>query len=61
MKQDTNPLSFGKSNYQLLVLLLGFMLMALDQAPYGFGVLGLTIVVLGLVIEFFAIIYRGNR
>ena len=70
MKQATNPLPFGKSNYRLLVLgllvlLLGFTLIALDRAPHGFGVFGLTVgpitVVLGLAIEFLAIMYRGNR
>ncbi len=70
MKRDTNPLPFGQRNYQLLlvgilVLIVGFTLIALDQEPHGFGVLCLTIgpitVVLGLAIEFFAIMYRDKQ
>lgn len=70
MKRNTNPLPFGKRNYQLLlvgvlVLLLGFTLIALDPEEHGFGILGLTIgpitVVTGFVIEFFAIMYRDKQ
>ena len=70
MKRNTNPLPFGKRNYQLLlvgilVLALGFTLIALDQAVHGFGVLGLTIgpltVVIGFVIECLVIMYRDKQ
>lgn len=69
MKRKSNSLPFGKRNYQLLVLgilvlALGFTLITLDRAPHGFGVLGLTIgpitVVLGFAIEFLAIMYRDT-
>lgn len=50
----------------LVVLVLGFIIMTLDNEPYGFGFTGLTlgpvIVVLGFIIELFAILYRpANR
>jgi len=70
MKHPPNPLPFGKRNYQLLligllVLALGFTLIALDQETHGFGVLGLTIgpitVVIGFVVEFFAIMYKDKQ
>lgn len=62
-----NNLPFTKRNYQmmiagLVVLVLGLILMTLDQQPYGFGFTGLTlgpvIVIAGFIIELFAILYR---
>lgn len=64
---DKNPLPFGKKNYTLMIvgiaiLILGFTLMTLDKEVYGFGTLGLTIgpltVILGFVVEFFAILSK---
>ncbi len=65
----SNPshMPFGKKNYQLmilgiLVIALGFILMSLDQQEFGFGFLGLTlgpiVVMLGFVLEFFAILKK---
>lgn len=60
-------LLFSKVNYLIMlagiaVLILGFVVMALDTEPYGFGFLGLTlgpvIVAIGFAIEFFAILYK---
>ena len=60
-------LVFDKRNYILLlgslaVLATGFILMTLDQEPYGFGLLGLTVgpavVLLGLILPFFSIFPR---
>ncbi len=46
----------------VLVLGLGLFVMTLDDEPYGFGTLGLTvgpiIVMLGFAIEFVAILYK---
>lgn len=62
-----SKLPFGKKNYQLMViglviLVVGFTIMALDGQPHGFGFLGLTlgpvIVVAGFVVEIFAILHR---
>ncbi|MEM9831462.1 MAG: DUF3098 domain-containing protein [Bacteroidota bacterium] len=64
---NKNPLPFGKKNYRLMlagvvVVVLGFVLMSLDTEPYGFGFLGLTlgplVVLVGFVIEFFAILSK---
>jgi hypothetical protein len=64
---DKNPLPFGKKNYTLMligiaILILGFILMSLDDQKYGFGTLGLTIgpltVIVGFVVEFFAILSK---
>jgi Protein of unknown function (DUF3098) len=58
---------FGPGNYQLMalgvvVVLVGFFVMTLDQEPFGFGVLGLTagplLVMSGFIIEFFAILRK---
>lgn len=64
---NKNKLPFGRKNYIIMlvgigVLILGFTLMGMDSEQYGFGVLGLTIgpitVVLGFIIEFFAILSK---
>jgi hypothetical protein len=64
---NNNKLPFGRKNYIIMlvgigVLILGFTLMGMDKEEYGFGVLGLTIgpvtVVLGFIIEFFAILSK---
>ena len=63
-------LPFDRTNYMIMIggivtLILGFTVMSLDQEPYGFGFLGLTlgpiIVMLGFIIEFFAILYRPKQ
>jgi len=63
--KDKFPLQ--KANYVimiagLIVLAIGFFIMTLDKEPYGFGFLGLTlgplIVLLGFIIQFFAIFYQ---
>jgi uncharacterized membrane-anchored protein YitT (DUF2179 family) len=65
-----NKLPFGKRNYQLMILgvlllALGFATMAMDNDPYGFGVLGLTlsplIVMAGFIVEIFAILYTPSE
>jgi len=46
----------------LIVLVVGFTIMTLDNQPHGFGFLGLTlgpvIVVAGFIVEIFAILHR---
>ena len=69
MENKNNRLAFGKMNYILMLtgigtLLLGFMVMSMDEKDYGFGFLGLTlgpiIVMIGFIIEFFAIMYKAK-
>ncbi|WKN29871.1 DUF3098 domain-containing protein [Porifericola rhodea] len=64
---DKNQLPFGKKNYILMlvgigILILGFTLMSLDGEEYGFGLLGITIgpitVMIGFIVEFFAILSK---
>ena len=66
---NKSNLAFGKKNYVLmrtgiLVLAIGFFIMTLDQEPYGFGFLGITlgpiIVMAGFIIEFFAILVKKD-
>jgi uncharacterized membrane-anchored protein YitT (DUF2179 family) len=65
-----NKLPFTKKNYQLMIiglviLALGFTIMALDNQPYGFGFMGITlspiIVVAGFIVEIFAILYTPKE
>lgn len=67
---EKNKLAFGKNNYILmvagiLVLAIGFIIMSIDKEQYGFGTLGLTvgpiIVMLGFIIEFFAILQKPKK
>lgn len=61
---------FGRQNYIIMlagigVLILGFILMSMDKAEFGFGTLGLTvgptIVMIGFIIEFFAILHKPKE
>ena len=67
---DTNKMPFGKNNYRLMIggvilLILGFVIMSLDNEPYGFGFLGLTlgpvIVFIGFIVEIIAILYNPQK
>ena len=45
------------------ILVLGFIIMSLDDQDYGFGFLGLTlaiIVMIGFIVQFFAIMYKSR-
>lgn len=68
--EEKSKFAFEKMNYILmiagvLVLLIGFYVMSIDQEAYGFGFYGITlgpiIVMLGFVIEFFAIMYKPKK
>jgi hypothetical protein len=65
-----SKLPFTKKNYQLMaigviLLILGFTIMALDKDPYGFGFMGITlspvIVLIGFITEIFAILYSPKE
>ncbi len=64
---DKSSLPFHKTNYLMmlagiLLIIVGFIIMANDKEQYGFGFMGLTlgpiIVMSGFVVEIFAIIYK---
>jgi len=68
--EEKNKFAFEKMNYILMlvgvvVLLVGFFVMSSDKEEYGFGFMGLTLgpllVMLGFVIEFFAIMYKSKK
>ena len=46
----------------ILLIIIGFIIMANDSEQYGFGFMGLTlgpiIVMSGFIVEFFAIVYK---
>jgi hypothetical protein len=65
-----NKLPFGKRNYQLMIvgvvlLILGFAIMAMDKDPYGFGFMGITlspiVVISGFIVEIFAILHTPKQ
>ncbi len=62
--------AFSKINYIIMlagiaILALGYIVMSMETAEYGFGTLGLTVgpilLMLGFVVEFFAIFYKQKR
>lgn len=66
-QENRSSLPFGKSNYTwmligLALILGGFFIMTMDQEPYGFGFLGLTLgpvlAFLGFMVEFYAIMKK---
>ena len=67
---NKEKLAFTKVNYIIMligivILSIGFFIMTLDNEVYGFGFLGITlgpiVVVIGFIVEFFAILYKGKR
>lgn len=67
---ENNPLMFSKTNFTIMLvgiasILLGFVVMTMETAPYGFGSLGLTIgpgfIILGFIIEIYAILHKDKQ
>jgi hypothetical protein len=67
---NKEKLAFKKANYILMlagigILTIGFFIMTLDKEDYGFGFLGITlgpiVVMIGFIIEFFAIFYKSKK
>lgn len=65
-----SKLPFGKKNYQIMIigvvtLVIGFVIMSLDNEQHGFGFLGLTlgpiVVMAGFIIEIFAILHKPSK
>ncbi|PSR53755.1 DUF3098 domain-containing protein [Adhaeribacter arboris] len=68
--ENKNEFAFGRKNYLfmivgLVVLAIGFIIMTLDAEPYGEGFMGITlgpiILVIGFIIEFFAIMVKDRK
>jgi hypothetical protein len=68
--ENKNQFAFGRKNYLLMivglvVLAIGFIIMTLDKEPYGAGFLGITLgpimLVIGFIIEFFAILVKDRK
>ena len=60
---------FSRSNYLILLagialLIIGFILMTMEKAEYGFGPLGLTIgpgfLMAGFLVEIYAILHKDK-
>ena len=69
MEKEPVRLAFGRRNYQimivgLVVIALGLFIMTLDKEQYGIGFMGITlgpiVLLLGFVIQFFAIFARSE-
>ncbi|GAB4135668.1 MAG: hypothetical protein OHK0045_25790 [Raineya sp.] len=67
---ENTPFPFEKANYLIMLiglglLIIGFIVMASDKEPYGFGFLGITlgplILLLGFLIQFLAIFYKPKK
>jgi hypothetical protein len=67
MSTSKNSMPFSSSNYRIMLLgvgliLLGFIIMNLDTEEFGFGFLGLTlgplVTLVGFVVEFWAILRK---
>ena len=67
---NKSKMAFNKKNYILMiiglvVILLGFFIMTLDNQEYGFGFLGITlgpiVLIAGFIIEFFAILVKNKK
>ena len=65
-----SKLPFGRKNYLLMIsgvltLVLGFIIMSLDNEQHGFGFLVLTlgpiVVMAGFIIEIFAILHKPSK
>jgi uncharacterized membrane protein HdeD (DUF308 family) len=65
-----SKLPFGRKNYLLMIsgvltLVLGFIIMSIDNEQHGFGFLGLTlgpiVVMAGFIIEIFAILHKPSK
>jgi hypothetical protein len=60
-----SPLNFKIMIAGIVILLVGFLIIASDSSAHGFGFLGLTLgpltVLLGFAVEIVAIMYAGNN
>lgn len=66
---DKKQLLFSKTNYSIMLagialILIGFVVMTLETAEYGFGPLGLTIgpafIMAGFLVEIYAILHKDK-
>jgi hypothetical protein len=65
-----SKLPFGRKNYQWMIigivtLIVGFTVMSLDNQQHGFGFLGITlgpiIVMVGFIMEIYAILHKPTE
>ncbi len=66
---DKSSLPFNKTNYAIMIvgvllITIGFIIMANDSEQYGFGFMGITlgpiIVMIGFIVELFAITFKSK-
>jgi hypothetical protein len=67
---NENRLVFKKINFLIMfaglgLLVIGFLIMSMETALYGFGPLGLTVgpllVIAGFLVQFLAIMYKPKK
>lgn len=69
MEENKSNLAFGRKNYILMLtgivtLVIGFIIMTMDDEQYGLGFLGITlgplVVLAGFVVEILAILAKDK-
>jgi hypothetical protein len=67
---DHSQFPFSRKNYRLMligigIIILGFIIMGLDNEPHGFGFLGLTlgpiVTLAGFIFQFYAIFAHSEK
>jgi hypothetical protein len=67
---DHSQFPFSRKNYRLMligigIIILGFIIMGLDNEPHGFGFLGLTlgpiVTLAGFLFQFYAIFANSEK
>ncbi len=68
--ENTPKYAFGKENFYIMfagiaMILLGFVIMSLDNTTFGFGFMGITlgpvILFLGFMVQFVALLYKPKN
>jgi len=69
LRQNNNTMIFSRNNYLIMLagialLVIGFVIMTMEKAEYGFGPLGLTVgpafLMVGFLVEIYAILHKDK-
>ncbi len=70
MNIDKEKYAFGKENFYIMfagigLILLGYIIMSMDNTTFGFGFMGITlgpiILFLGFMVQFVALLYKPKN